>query len=343
MVQEVAIPAVSVRRPLTLRSLSIGTLFVLLALSFNSMAFAQYFPNFSAAATEDSNVQLGSAAAMVSWTPSGSVTPQLLLAFKQNNSSNGLFITTAPDAEFGEGTTRQISGITMAAGPGAVVFDNQLYVAYQSNDGENALCLTSSPDGVSFTAPVCYYNAIPIFGQPSMTVFNNQIYIAFRTTSNGYIGIAHGIGVSNLSYTSYQPQGLASGSAPGLGVYNGKLYMALQQNNSQHNMYMSVSTDGQNFTTTEYTNIQFGGAPTVIVYNNTLLVAFQQNNSTHDLFIASSTDGTTYGLKQYTVAMMGTAGALATFELPGTSDIQLYLVYQQNNSSHNLFYNYANN
>jgi hypothetical protein len=119
--------------------------------------------------------------------------------------------------------------------------------------------------------------------------------------------------------------------------------MAFQQNSSSHNMYMSVSSDGQNFTTTENTSIQFGGAPTMAVYNGTLLIAFQQNNSNRNLFFASSSNGSTWSLKEYSSTQLGTSATMAPITFLGSEDNQLYLVYQQNNSQRNLFYNYADN
>jgi hypothetical protein len=149
-----------------LKSLNhVSTYFGLAALvafmTYSVSAHAQYFPNLSGP-MEDANVQLGSAGAIVSWTPNHNPTqPELEVLFLQNNSDNGLFTATNTGTGFGSPT--QVPGITMGAGPGAAVLNGQLYVAYQSNDGANRLMVTTSLDGVTFTTPI-YESSIPIYG-----------------------------------------------------------------------------------------------------------------------------------------------------------------------------------
>ncbi len=85
---------------------------------------------------------------------------RLYIAFKANDSSNTLYVTSSSDGVNWTTLAKGYSGITFQGSPTMTVFNNKLYIAFKANDSSNILYVTSSSDGVNWTTPAKGYPGI---------------------------------------------------------------------------------------------------------------------------------------------------------------------------------------
>ncbi|MGA2890264.1 MAG: carbohydrate-binding protein [Terracidiphilus sp.] len=261
-------------------------LLVLLVIGSGISVFAQSL-NLSAA-TEYSNLQMGTAPAMAVFNS------KLYVAFRANDASNALFVTSSSDG-VNFPTATGYGNLLMGSAPALAVFNNKLFVAFRANDSSNALFVTSSSDGVTFPTATGY-GSIQMGGAPALAVFNNQLVIAYRANDS-----------SNILYTTTSSDGVtfsapagssadAIGSDPSLAVLNSLLYVAFRANDASNQLFVSSTSNASSFPTAMgYPGILMNDGPALTVFNNQLYVSFQADDSSNTLFLAASSGATTSG------------------------------------------------
>jgi len=266
---------------------------------------------------------------------------KLYVAFKANDSSNYLYITTSSDGSTFSTPATQYSSVILTGSPALTVFNGVLFIAYL-NPSNSELMMVDSTDGVNFSAP--YAIEAPGIGpfysssSPSLTVFNNQLIIAYLDLSSGYE--RYSTSTNGATFVGPGPiSTYTASSAPALTAYNGILYASFQEA-SNHDLVVATSQDGSAFTyQTAYSGIQIGGQPSMVGSVYGLVVSFRSNDGYHVLFVTSgnSAAGLAVPATGYTGIRMGSDPGMAVF---GTN--QIYLAFQSNDSYHILFVTHTN-
>ena len=247
----------------------------------NALAQNMNFPT----PTASPNVAMGSAPSFAGFNG------KLYCAFRANDSSNMLFITSSSDGiNFPAATSYR--NITMGSAPSLAAFNGKLYVAFRANDSGNALYVTSSTDGVNFPAATGYGN-ITMGSSPSMTAYNGKLYIAFKANDAGN-AIWTAQSTDGASFTPIVDQYDQTNAAPSLAVYNNALYMGFRSNDSRNLLYVTSTNTGVFPGATSYANIAMGTAPSIAAFNGALYISFQANDSSHSLFVTASTSGSNF-------------------------------------------------
>jgi hypothetical protein len=232
-------------------------------------------------ATPYANFQMGRGSAVTVFNN------RLYVAFRANDASNDLLITSSSDGvNFTAATT--YPNIQMGSAPALAVFNSKLYVAFRSNDSRNILFISSSSDGVTFPAATPYAN-IAMGGAPSLAVFNSQLVVGFRANdpSNTLFMTASSDGVSFPAGTP--SSAVTMGSDPSLAVLGTQLYVAFRANDSSNQLFVTSSSTGTSFPgATGYPGMVMGDGPALTSFNNTLYVAFQAGDSSNRLSVAAA-------------------------------------------------------
>jgi hypothetical protein len=164
---------------------------------------------------------------------------KLYVAFRANDSSNALYVTSSSDgATFP--TATGYGSIQMGGAPALAVFNNQLVVGYRANDSSNILYTATSSDGVTFSAPRGS-SAVAMGSDPALAVLNSLIYVAFRANDS-----SNQLFVSSTSNASSFPaaegySGIVMGNGPALTVFNNQLYISFQAADSSHILFLAAS------------------------------------------------------------------------------------------------------
>jgi hypothetical protein len=233
------------------------------------------------AGTAYANFQMGSAPAEAVFNN------RLYVAFRANDSSNELLITSSSDGVNFTAATAY-PNIQMGSAPALAVFNGSLYVAFRSNDSRNILFISSSSDGSTFPTATGYPN-IAMGGAPSLAVFNNQLFVGFRANdpSNTLFTTSSSDGVSFPAGTA--SSAVTTGSDPSLAVLGSQLYVAYRANDSSNQLYLTSSSTGTGFPGgTGYSSMVIGAGPALTSFNNTLYVSFQDGDSSNRLSVAAS-------------------------------------------------------
>jgi hypothetical protein len=174
------------------------------------------------------------APALAAFTPAGSDTPLLWMAFITNDPTNKVFVCSSPNGLTEWSTIYQIGTQNntgqSATSPALVVFDGLLYAAYVRGDGSYDVMVSSSADGKTWSTPT----AIP--GQkskaaPTFAIFGQKLYIGLRghNTQTLYIcSLAPGANQS-WSPNSALPDASALCPAPFISTAHTDLAAALSQ------------------------------------------------------------------------------------------------------------------
>jgi len=181
-----------------------------------------------------------------------------------------------------------------------------LWTSFVANDsGQNVLGCCSA-DGKTWQ-PNVNFNQASGFA-PSLAFFNCRLYVAFIANNSGQNVLV----CSSADGMSWEPLNgagetnpdinQASGSAPSLAVFNGRLYVAFIANNSGQNVLVCSSADGMSWeplngageTNPDINQASNGSAPSLAAFNGRLYVAFIANNSGQNVLLCSSADGETF-------------------------------------------------
>jgi Peptidase family C25 len=158
------------------------------------------------------------APALAAFTPAGSNTSLLWMAFVTNDATNKVFICSSPDGQTRWSQIIQIGTQNNTAqsttSPALAAFDGKLYAAYVAGDGSYDLVVSSSVDGVTWPKPV----QIP--GQkskaaPTFTVFGDRLYIGFRGHNSATLHMWSLAAGANQSWTASTAPPDASALCPG--------------------------------------------------------------------------------------------------------------------------------
>ena len=108
----------------------------------------------------------------------------LFTAFKSNDSSNELLVTsTADGATWPSSPSCIYTNNQTSASPAMTLFQGKLYIAFKSNDSSNKLLVTSSVDGVTWPSACVYANNQTSTG-PAIAVFQEKLYIVFKSNDS---------------------------------------------------------------------------------------------------------------------------------------------------------------
>ncbi|MBS1806042.1 MAG: exo-alpha-sialidase [Acidobacteria bacterium] len=263
---------------------------------------------------------------------------KLYVVYSDHSTNGNLWLTYRVD-QFNYSTPVQVPGAVVNNNPQLAVYNNKLYISFTDPNG--LLYIETSTDGISFTNHgVCsnmftnsgnpYESA---FDSPSMAVFGGNLYIGFRTPKSG-LGICLVTESPTHSYTAsaYYPASFSLGEAPGLGAYNGKLYVAYKDTTGSNYIYLGESTNGVSWTfSNAATGNHTSSQPSLAVNNGVLYLGYRQNSSDFHFYYAYSTDGVYFTNGTSTTPTMGGPPALVV----GPNG-KLYNIFSQNSSSHYL-------
>jgi frataxin-like iron-binding protein CyaY len=281
---------------------------------------------FAAAASQQTNVTLGSKPALASFNGT------LYASFQANDPSHTLFVTSSNGANFPHATP--YPDITIGSAPAMAEFDSQLWIAFQANDPSHQLFVTSSSTGTGFPHATPYSNLI-LGSAPAMAGFNNQLYMAFQANDP-----SHTLFVTSspdgVTWPSAHPiPNVAIGSAPAMISFNGKIYVAFRANDASNEVWIASSSDGVNFSSQVLAGQTMGGSssPALTVYNNTLYLIYGANDAANEMLVTASTDGETWqGPKAYLGVQIGATGPAATAFGNG-----VYVAFQSNDARNALY------
>jgi hypothetical protein len=123
-------------------------------------------------------------------------------------------------------------------------------------------------------------------------------------------------------------------SSPAMTVFNNRLEI-IYAVGSSHNLSVSYTTDGTNYTTTQQglgsTGLASSNAVALAPQGGTLWMTFQGDNSNRYAWLAHSTDGLNWTAQQYTNVAYGGAPTMVT------TPTQLEIAFEQDNSNRALF------
>lgn len=303
-----------------------SVLFILLLATFT------HAQTFQSPATGYSSIRIGGAPGTAIFNGN------LYIAFRSNDSSNTLFITSSSDGlNFAPAT--YYPNVQLYGSPALTVYKGLLYLAYRDLYDQN-LQLMYSSDGVNFSTPYAVASVGGNFQSgtsPALTAFNGLLYIAYvdaYTSYPSFASSADGVTFSGSASTSTY----TTASPPALAVFNNQLVSAIQAPN--HMLVLDVSTDGISFGAHyPYPNILMGTSPSLAVYNlSKLVVTFQSNDQYHLLFQATGYDAATMAnpATGYAGIKIGDATAMAFGGLSGAPSY-LYCAFQSDDSYHVLF------
>ncbi|MBG1268155.1 alpha/beta hydrolase, partial [Nostoc sp. WHI] len=117
-----------------------------------------------------------------------------------------------------------------------------------------------------------------------------------------------------------------------LAVFKGKLYLAYKANEAANYIWITSSSDGQNWSDLNKVSGQStSGSPALAVFNNQLYLAYKANEAANYIWITSSSDGQNWSdLNKVSGQSTSGSPALAVF------NNQLYLAYKANNPTNTL-------
>lgn len=229
----------------------------------------------------------------------GSVVPfngKYYAAFRSNDSSNALSLTTSHNGVDWISPARKFTNFSMGMSPAIAGFKGKLYIAYQENGSAHKLQLTASSDGVNWTSPAQSYAGIQIGSSPGMAAFNGKLYIAFQANDSSHaLYVTSSSDGVNWVTPAKGYGGIKIGSAPAMAAFNGKLYIAFKANDDSDALYITSSSDGVNWVTPAIGYpIKISGRPSLVAYDDMLHVGYMADDGSGAFYTVSSADGTTW-------------------------------------------------
>lgn len=190
----------------------------------------------------------------------------------------------------------------------------------------------------SFGGPQEALAAVITSCAPAIANYNGVSYVAYNYNSNGEhelaVGVGNGTGYSNYVYDTDHISTGATTCSPALTVFNGFLYAAYVNSNSQLEIlkYPQQSQQGSFAPTVTVLNVGImTTSPGIVVFGGRLEIIYGAGSS-HAYSLSYTTDGTNYTTTQAGLGStgLGSTNAPALVSLNGT----LYMTFQQNNSAH---------
>jgi len=299
-------------------------------------------------ATGHPNIQIGSAPAMVVFRH------QLLVAFEGNESGHHLFVTASDDGKTFPDAT-QIPNVEIGSAPAMAVFNGRVYVAFRANDNTNALFVTSSADGVNFTSHFLPGQFMGPNSSPALVVSNGVLYCIYgaEDRANEMLVTATTDGTTWQGQKAYLGINMGD-TGPAATDTGGGLSVGFQSNDSRDVLYTTYKTteaasytgpndpngagpqDHFNSPASGQPNDVLGSKPALATFNGRVYAAFQADNSSDNLFVSSSTPASKFpAATGHPDIQIGSAPAMAVFN--NNSYNKLYIAFQADNSSNNLF------
>jgi hypothetical protein len=262
---------------------------------------------------------------------------KLYAAYSDHSSDGRLWLTYQVD-QYNHSQPIQIPGAVVNNNPTMAVYNGKLWL-FWIDYPSGYLDVASTTDGVNFQSRGACSGIDPSnpyqepWDSPSATVFSGKIAVGFRTNKN-YVGICWVQESPTLAYNTWAtyPGNYNLGEAPGLGVFNGKLYIAYKDTSGSNYVYLLTSSDGTNFSlSTAATFNHTSSQPTLAVYNGVLYLGYRQNSSDFHFYYSYSTDGVNFAAWSSASFTMGGPPALVV-----GPDGRFYNIFSQNASSHYL-------
>lgn len=211
------------------------------------------------------------------------------LAFKSNDRSNRLMITSSIDGTTWPASV-QIGSESTKAGPSLAAFNRQLWVAFIANDSSNRILYSTTGNASSWSASQqAGTESSP--AAPSLAVFGGKLWLAFKSNDS-----AHRLLVTSSPDGHTWPASVQIGSestkaGPSLAVFGGVLFVAFIADDSSNRILICASQDGVQWTP----SFQAGGesspdTPSLAMFGGQLWLAFKANDSSNRLMITSSAD-----------------------------------------------------
>ena len=324
-------------------------------LSMSSRGFAQVFPPFpTAIESSQFTMDQGTSAASVPNGASGTVVMSVF-------ASGGRFgwASTVDGKTYTNGGLESPANLPnvdcnastpSTCGAAIAVFNNIIYVAYAdaSTHGLDVGIATPISGNVAYSWTLTHTDAsVQLTTSPAMSVSpdGSHLIVIYGTSSDPSTSNQFFESTLNTSGTwsqaseagNLQSLRLSSASRPAVSLFNSKLWLCSQQNNSNHQLFVYNSTDGINWNFVEqFSGLALGGGAQMVTFEGNLVLATQQNNSNRALFIFSSPDGVNWSAQEYSNIQMGGDPGLALFN-GGVS-----LVFKANSSGNELFGPFAN-
>ncbi|WP_158787521.1 hypothetical protein [Granulicella sp. L46] len=322
--------------------------FLALATLASASAQVTSFGSFTSSSTSGSQFHLGGTSEREG-VGSVVLNDQLYVAYTGSNGTEYLTsATTGVGYSLLAGTQVQINGGTFASdnNPALATDGTYLFLAYMDTSGHfNLLRSPANPYGTTFT-----WTAVGTFDPPSES-FIYSPSLAVMSVGGVSTLFMSGVGSDRSLWLGQYPiggswtsaswtntTGTDIGMSPGLGVFNGTLYIAFPTNGNSHDIYYYTTTG--NGVLTYNTGADGDSSSTsisVLAYQGYLYFAFRTNDGDHKFIIKHSSNGTSWsGSKSFSDAMAGPPSLADGTTLTGDPG-HLICNYVGNNSSYYLF------
>jgi len=176
--------------------------------------------------------------------------------------------------------------------PALTVFAGDLYLFY--NDAYGNAYYTYTSDGSTWSVPHPLASGLTVDSSPAAAVFNSKIYVGLRNSANDTLLISSFNSLNQVTTVAYPSIGLNFN--PGMAVFNGVLYIAIETILNNHDIYYYTTTDGVTLSAANAgaASDQTSTAPTLAVFNNVLYLGFRSNDGSENALYKYTTNGTTW-------------------------------------------------
>lgn len=213
----------------------------------------------------------------------------------------------------------------IGSAPAATYFQGKEAVAYLSGTGSGQVCLAIS------SGPINCLSSFPTSdGAPQITVWNQKIYIAYAAVSSHQLILASTSDGYNFGLT--EPSGVYVAPSPAITTFNGKLWIAYQENQHDHYLGLASSSDGNTFSNGLYSQYPIGHSPAATTFNNQLVITYFANHENHYLDILRTDGNGNFYFAEDTGASLSNLSVPTALSRNGI----LYIGYV-NNGTNNLY------
>lgn len=292
---------------------------LLAAAALSPYAQSQVFPNFPTPTASSQFVQADATVTSAA-VPNAVLGTIMMSVFgNQNNFAYGLAANGAT-YDRGTGAVSSIYGVPFigctAATPSTcaasiAVLNGVIYIAYADASNRSLDVITGTPvSGEQIYNWTYLHNdaSVSLTTAPAIVATDpNHLLLVFASDSDPRTGNAfYSVGYNDIdkgwtpaSEAGLGAVGVSSESKPGLAVYNGSVYLSVQENSS-HGLLLYSTNDGSNWNlVVRVPTVLIGGDMQMVSYNGSLIFATQSNDPAKVLTLYSSPDGTSWYQRQY--------------------------------------------
>lgn len=236
-----------------------------------------------------------------------------------------------------------IGGELGRQGVGVVNWNGQIWAAYLGTSA-----IDSQGDAYIYTAQTSgettFSNKVQVtvgdgstvagYTNPALAVRDGKLYLAYINSNGTANFISTSDGVTWSYYINTCTRNVISSVS--LAVYNGKVYMGLEDYYTHTLVLCEIGPTDQIDAVNAFTNIGINFNPGLGVFGNTLYIATESSDNSHQINLYSTLDGRNLNVTNFPGDQTSTSPSLAVHN--GV----LYLGFRTNDSNKKFLYKYSN-